>query len=54
MVVRADRTPESEVSGAIALLDGCDHIQLVLNSVAFVPGSRRFGYYGKYGKDGAP
>ncbi|WP_322963297.1 AAA family ATPase [Sphingomonas fuzhouensis] len=53
MVVRADRTPESEVTAAIALLDACDHIQLVLNSVAFVPGSRRFGYYGKYGKDGA-
>jgi len=51
MVVRADRTPESEVSAAIALLDACEHIQLVLNSVAFVPGSRRFGYYGGYGKD---
>lgn len=54
MVVRADRTPESEVTAAIALLDACENIQLVLNSVAFVPGSRRFGYYGKYGKDGAP
>lgn len=52
MVVRADRTPESEVSAAIELLDACEHIQLVLNSVAFVPGSRRFGYYGQYGKDG--
>jgi exopolysaccharide/PEP-CTERM locus tyrosine autokinase len=55
MVVRADRTPESEVSAAIDLLDACEHIQLVLNSVAFVPGSRRFGYYGKeYARDGAP
>ncbi|MET3437836.1 AAA family ATPase [Sphingomonas sp. 1185] len=53
MVVRADRTPESDVAGAIALLDACEHIQLVLNSVAFVPGSRRFGYYGGYGKDDA-
>ena len=51
MVVRADRTPESEVTAAIELLDACEHIQLVLNSVAFVPGSRRFGYYGGYGKD---
>lgn len=49
MVVRADRTPESEVTAAIELLDACEHIQLVLNSVAFVPGSRRFGYYGTYG-----
>lgn len=47
MVVRADKTPESEVTAAINLLDACEHIQLVLNSVAFVPGSRRFGYYGK-------
>lgn len=53
MVVRADRTPESEVTAAIALLDACEHIQLVLNSVAFVPGSRRFGYYGRYGQDAA-
>jgi exopolysaccharide/PEP-CTERM locus tyrosine autokinase len=52
MVVRADRTPESEVSAAVALLDACENIQLVLNSVAFVPGSRRFGFYGTYGKDG--
>lgn len=47
LVVRADKTPESEVTAAINLLDACEHIQLVLNSVAFVPGSRRFGYYGK-------
>ncbi|WP_343525670.1 AAA family ATPase [Sphingomonas sp.] len=53
MVVRADRTPESDVSAAVALLDACDSIQLVLNSVAFVPGSRRFGYYGHYGQGGA-
>lgn len=47
LVVRADRTPESEVAEAAALLDGCEHIQLVLNGATFVPNAHRFGsYYG--------
>ncbi|MGU3390956.1 AAA family ATPase [Sphingomonas sp. M1A8_2b] len=47
LVVRADRTPESEVRAAVNLLDGCEHIQLVLNAVSFVQGGARFGsYYG--------
>ena len=45
LVVRADRTGESDLREAVALLDGCDHIQLVLNAVAFSPGGRRFGTY---------
>ena len=40
LVVRADRTPENELRAAVSLLDGCDHIQLVLNAVSFVPGGR--------------
>ena len=48
LVVRADRTPESEVTAAVQLLDGCDHIGLVLNAVSFVPDRHRFGsYYGQ-------
>ncbi len=48
LVVRADRTTENEVRRAVQLLDGCDEIQLVLNSVSFVPGGNRFGsYYGQ-------
>ena len=48
LVVRADRTPESELKQAVQLLDGCDHIALVLNAVSFVPGTQRFGtYYGQ-------
>jgi exopolysaccharide/PEP-CTERM locus tyrosine autokinase len=48
LIVRADRTPESELRQAVGLLDGCDHISLVLNAVSFVPGGHRFGtYYGK-------
>jgi exopolysaccharide/PEP-CTERM locus tyrosine autokinase len=45
MVVRADRTPESELRQAVGLLDGCEHIALVLNAVSFVPGGHRFGTY---------
>ena len=48
LVVRADRTPEGELRDAVGLLDGCEHIALVLNAVSFVPGGARFGtYYGQ-------
>jgi exopolysaccharide/PEP-CTERM locus tyrosine autokinase len=47
LVVRADCTSESDLREAVGLLEGCEHIQLVLNSVSFQPGGRRFGsYYG--------
>ncbi len=51
LVVRADRTPETELRAAVNLLDGCEHIQLVLNAVSFVQGGARFGSY--YGQGGA-
>ena len=48
LVVRADRTSDADLRAAVSLLDGCEHIQLVLNAVAFAPGGRRFGsYYGQ-------
>ena len=48
MVVRADATSESDLRDAVAVLDGCETVQLVLNAVAFQPGGRRFdGYYGQ-------
>ncbi len=48
LVVRADRTTETDVRQAVSLLDGCEHIHLVLNAVSFVPGGNRFGsYYGQ-------
>lgn len=51
LVVRADRTTESDLREATAMLDACEHIQLVLNAVSFQPGGRRFGsYYGEAGK----
>ncbi len=48
LVVRADRTRESELRDAVGLLDGCDQIQLLLNSVSIQPNGRRFGSYGAY------
>jgi protein-tyrosine kinase len=50
LVVRADRTSESDLRAAVSTLDGCEHIQLVLNSVSFQPGGRRFGSYYEYGE----
>jgi exopolysaccharide/PEP-CTERM locus tyrosine autokinase len=52
LVVRADRTSESDLREATAMLDACEHIQLVLNSVSFQPGGRRFGSYYGYGEAG--
>lgn len=47
LVVRADRTTEADVREAVALLDGCEQISLVLNSRSYEPGGGRFGsYYG--------
>lgn len=45
LVVRADKTSESDLRDAVALLDACGQVQLVLNSVAFQPGGARFGSY---------
>lgn len=51
LVVRADSTSESDLREAVNTLDGCEHIQLLLNSVSFQPGGRRFGsYYGEAGE----
>lgn len=48
LVVRADQTSEGDLREAVALLDGCEQIQLLLNSVSFQPGGRRYGGYGAY------
>lgn len=49
MVVRADRTSEAELREAIALLDGCPDISLMLNAVSFFGTHRTYGSY--YGQD---
>ena len=49
MVVRADKTSETDLREAVAQLDGCEHIQLLLNAASYSPkGKARFGsYYGE-------
>ena len=49
MIVRADRTSESEVRDSVALLDGCDDIVLLLNGTTFFGTNRTYGSY--YGAD---
>ncbi|KQS01586.1 exopolysaccharide biosynthesis protein [Sphingomonas sp. Leaf357] len=51
VVVRADKTGESDLREAVGELDGCEQIQLILNAVSFAPGGRRFGSY--YAQDEA-
>lgn len=48
-VVKADRTSEAELRESLSLLDGCDHIELLLNAVNFAPNGQRFGDYYGYG-----
>ena len=50
MVVRADITSEAELREALGLLDGCKHIQLLLNAVTFTPNGKRFSTYYGYGE----
>lgn len=48
LIVRADRSSESDLREAVALLDGCEEIQLLLNAVTYRPDGQRFGtYYGE-------
>ena len=49
MVVRADRTAESDLKEALRLLEGCDDIRLLLNATSAGLGRRRFGSYYGYG-----
>lgn len=47
VVVRADRTTESDLGEAVGLLADCAQIGLVLNGAGFAAGRRRYGqYYG--------
>lgn len=47
MVVRADRTTDSELRDALALVDGCPNICLLLNGSSYFGGNHSFGsYYG--------
>jgi protein-tyrosine kinase len=50
MVVRADRTTETDLREAVGLLSGCDDISLILNGAGFAANGRRFGSYYGYGQ----
>ena len=49
MVVRADRTTETDLREAVSLLSACDNISLVLNGARLLGGGSRFGTYYGYG-----
>lgn len=46
MVVRADRTSESDLRDAVGLVGACDDVKLVLNGATQSTGAKRFSYYG--------
>jgi len=50
MVVRADKTKETDLREAIGLLSGCEHVSLMLNGAGFTASGRRFGSYYGYGQ----
>lgn len=45
MVVQADVTTDNALRDALSLLDGCSHVQLLLNRTKFSPTGRKFGSY---------
>ncbi|KQN06812.1 AAA family ATPase [Sphingomonas sp. Leaf25] len=47
LVVRADKSSESDLREAVTLLDGCEEIQLLLNATTYRADGARFGYYGQ-------
>jgi exopolysaccharide/PEP-CTERM locus tyrosine autokinase len=50
MVVRADKTKETDLREAVGLISGCEHLSLMLNGTGFAPSGRRFGSYYGYGQ----
>jgi protein-tyrosine kinase len=50
MVVRADQTTEHELRDALALVEACPHIQLMLNAVTYSGSNRKFGSYYGFGE----
>lgn len=48
-VVAAETTREGELREALALMGGCENVQLLLNRSRFAPGQRRFATYYNYG-----
>jgi protein-tyrosine kinase len=51
VVVRADQTTEADLRETIGLLQGCDHVALILNGAGVAVSGRRFGEYDGYGHE---
>jgi protein-tyrosine kinase len=49
VVVRADRTTETDLRETVGLLSGCDHVALILNGAGIAVTGRNFGSYDGYG-----
>ncbi|GAB4139614.1 MAG: XrtA-associated tyrosine autokinase [Sphingomonadales bacterium] len=49
-VVEADKTRGPQLEEGLALLNGCQHISLMLNKTQFSGSSRKFGAYYAYGQ----
>lgn len=49
MIVRADRTTDTELRESLSLLAGCQHIQLLINAVTYTGNNQKFGSYYGYG-----
>jgi protein-tyrosine kinase len=50
IIVRADRTTESELRDTLTLLDACPRLQFMLNGVSFSGSNRKFGSYYGFGE----
>lgn len=48
-VVEAENTRETELRDGLSLMNGCEHVQLLLNKVRYAGVGRRFGTYYGYG-----
>ena len=49
MVVRAEKTGATALDDALSLIEGCEHVQLLLNGTSFSSTGRTFGSYYKQG-----
>jgi protein-tyrosine kinase len=48
-VVEAENTRETELRDGLSMMNGCEHVQILLNKVRYAGVGRRFGTYYGYG-----
>jgi hypothetical protein len=49
IVVRADRTTDTELRETVGMLSACPHVQLLINGVSYTGNNQKFGSYYGYG-----